>query len=48
MRNLDPMMDFVFKALFGTDDKTSKSLLIALLNDVLAKENPDPIKRVKK
>ncbi len=40
---LDPMQDFVFKALFGKEDKTSKRLLMAFLNDVLAKENQEPI-----
>ncbi len=40
---LNPMLDFVFKALFGKEDKTSKKLLIAFLNDVLAKENQEPI-----
>ena len=43
MTILDPMLDFVFKALFGKEDKTSKRLLIAFLNDVLAKENQEPI-----
>lgn len=32
---LDPMMDLVFKALFAKKDETSKSLLMALLNDIL-------------
>lgn len=35
MKNLDLMMDLVFKSLFGKGDKTSKSLLMALLNDIL-------------
>ena len=39
MRTLDPMMDLVFKALFGKEDQTSKELLMALLNDIL--ENDD-------
>ena len=40
---LNPMLDFVFKALFGKEDKTSKKLLITFLNDVLAKGNQEPI-----
>lgn len=43
MKNLDPMSDIVFKAVFGKEDPTSKILLIALLNDILADENPEPI-----
>lgn len=43
MQILDPMSDIVFKAIFGKEDKTSKELLIALLNDILANENPEPI-----
>ena len=43
MRTLDPMMDLVFKALFGKEDKTSKELLMALLNDIL--ENDDRNKK---
>ena len=43
MRTLDPMMDLVFKALFGKEDKTSKELLIALLNDILANGDKNKI-----
>lgn len=43
MKNLDPMMDLVFKALFGKEDKTSKELLIAFLNDVLSNEKQELI-----
>lgn len=43
MKNLDPMMDLVFKALFGKEDKTSKGLLIAFLNDVLSNEKQERI-----
>ncbi len=43
MKNLDPMSDIVFKAVFGKEDPISKILLIALLNDILADENPEPI-----
>ena len=35
MKMLNPMYDFVFKALFGREDETSKELLIELLNDIL-------------
>ena len=41
MKNLDPMMDLVFKALFGKEDKTSKGLLIAFLNDILSNEKEE-------
>ena len=43
MRLLNPMYDFVFKAIFGTENKTSKELLINLLNDIL--DLKDKIKR---
>ncbi|MCK9218290.1 MAG: Rpn family recombination-promoting nuclease/putative transposase [Firmicutes bacterium] len=43
MKTLDPMMDIVFKALFGREDKTSKKLLIGLLNDILEESQEDKI-----
>jgi predicted transposase/invertase (TIGR01784 family) len=46
MKMLDPMMDLVFKALFGKEDKTSKILLMALLNDILEKEEQGKIVEV--
>jgi hypothetical protein len=46
MKMLDPMMDLVFKALFGKEDKTSKILLTALLNDILEKEKQGKIVEV--
>ena len=46
MQMLDPMNDFVFKALFGKEDKTSKMLLVALLNDILVPTGEDKIQSV--
>ena len=46
MKILDPMMDFVFKALFGKEYATSKTLLIALLNDVLVPRGEDKIESI--
>lgn len=46
MKILDPMNDFVFKALFGKEDKTSKMLLVALLNDILLARGEDEIQSV--
>lgn len=43
MKTLNPMMDFVFKALFGREDSTSKVLLIALINDILLDAEEEPI-----
>ncbi len=43
MKMLSPMYDFVFKAMFGREDKTSKKLLIGLLNDILSSKGEDPI-----
>jgi predicted transposase/invertase (TIGR01784 family) len=37
------MYDFVFKALFAREDKTSKKLLIDLLNDILSAKSEDTI-----
>ena len=37
------MYDFVFKALFGREDETSKELLIELLNDILRAKGEDLI-----
>lgn len=41
------MNDFVFKALFGREDQTSKQLLIDLLNDTLRAKGEDLIRSVK-
>lgn len=46
MKILDPMLDFVFKALFGKEDETSKMLLIALLNDILVPKREDKIENI--
>jgi predicted transposase/invertase (TIGR01784 family) len=46
MKMLDPMKDLVFKALFGKEDKTSKILLMTLLNDILEKEEQGKIVEV--
>lgn len=46
MKILDPMNDFVFKALFGKEDKTGKMLLVALLNDILVPRGEDEIQSV--
>lgn len=43
MKMLSPMYDFVFKALFGREDKTSKKLLMELLNDILRDKGEDTI-----
>jgi len=43
MKMISPMYDFVFKAMFGREDKTSKKLLIGLLNDILSSKGEDPI-----
>ena len=43
MKMLNPMYDFVFKALFGREDETSKELLIELLNDILRAKGEDLI-----
>ena len=40
------MNDFVFKALFGKEDKTGKMLLVALLNDILVPRGEDEIQSV--
>ena len=40
------MNDFVFKALFGKEDKTSKMLLVTLLNDILVSKDEDKIQNV--
>lgn len=40
------MYDFVFKALFGREDKTSRKLLINLLNDILSAKGEDTISSV--
>ncbi|WP_041720311.1 Rpn family recombination-promoting nuclease/putative transposase [Alkaliphilus metalliredigens] len=47
MKLLSPMNDFVFKALFGREDATSKQLLIELLNDTLRAKGEDLIASVK-
>ncbi|MGF7184402.1 putative transposase/invertase (TIGR01784 family) [Desulfitispora alkaliphila] len=43
MKMLSPLNDFVFKALFGREDATSKQLLIDLLNDTLRAKGEDLI-----
>ena len=43
MKLLNPMYDFVFKALFGREDEVSKELLIELLNDILRAKGEDLI-----
>jgi len=43
MKILSPMNDFVFKALFGREDQTSKLLLIDLLNEILKSKGEDTI-----
>ncbi len=47
MEKLNPMMDFVFKALFGKEDNESKMLLIELLNDILVPRGEDKIQDIK-
>ena len=43
MKLLNPMYDFVFKALFGREDEVSKELLIELMNDILRAKGEDLI-----
>ena len=43
MKMLNPMLDFVFKALFGKEDNISKKLLISLLNDIFVSAGEDRI-----
>ena len=43
MKLLNPMYDFVFKALFGREDEVSKELLIELMNDILMAKGEDLI-----
>lgn len=46
MKRLDPMMDFVFKALFGKEDKVSKRLLVSFLNDIFVDKGQDKIESI--
>ncbi len=43
MKILSPMIDFVFKALSGRENQTSKMLLIDLLNEILKSKGEDTI-----
>lgn len=46
MKNLNPMVDFVFKALFGNEDKVSKKILIELLNNILTDKGEHKIESI--